>query len=454
MKSIAINHGTVIDPGNRIAASLNLFIEGGKVMNVSTEPFFGDRVIDAGGMIVSPGFVDIHMHEDEETDPESSNSHTFEALLKMGVTTAIGGNCGAGPESFPEYMEKLEDKGTLLNIGLLIPHASLRASVGGHDRYECLKKEQTDEMATRVAGFMEQGALGISYGIRYIPGINEYELMKTAEPVIKNHGLISAHIRDDAKGVIGAAKEFLRIAEFHPEANLLVSHIGSMAAYGQMEAFLSLVDEYKGKGCNVASDCYPYAAFSTGLGATTYDPGFLERYGIGYEKVVIADGPHRGQPLTKELYDELRKSAPETMTVAHVMREEEVNLALSHPGVMVASDGSIKKRQGHPRAAGTFPRFLRKVLDGDLPVSLPEAIGKITAQPCEKAGIPKGHLGIGSDGDIVIFDPKEIRDRATFDEPTETPGGIHYVIVNGEIAVEQGEIKSRNAGRLIKKENL
>ncbi len=452
MKSIAVNHGKIIDPRNRIASSLNVLIKDGKIADLSKEVFTGDQVVNARGLILCPGFVDIHIHEDEQTDPQSTNTHTLEALLKMGVTTAIGGNCGAGPESLSKYMENLQQKGALLNLGLLIPHGSIRSYVSGKDRYQSLSKEQVDEMAKHISEYMERGALGISYGIRYIPGIDEYELITTAASVVKEKGLISAHIRDDAKEVLNALKEFIKIAERYPKANLQVSHVGSMAAYGQMEAFLSLLDEYRSNGVHVDADCYPYAAFSTSIGATTYDPGFLERYQIPYEKVVIADGEHRGKPLTEELYSELRKTRPDTMTVAHVMREEEVDLALSHPGVIIASDGSIKNRQGHPRAAGTFPRFLRKVLDGEITMSLFEAISKMTVLPSDKAGISKGCLGIGRDADIVIFDPEKVRDQATFEEPTLTPGGIHYVIINGKIAVQQGEILARDAGKQIKKE--
>jgi N-acyl-D-amino-acid deacylase len=450
--NLAINHGKVIDPKNRTASILHLLIDNGKIAEVSRDPFTAGTVIDARDKIVCPGFVDIHMHEDSVTDPKKGKSHTFEALLKMGVTTAIGGNCGGGPEDFIKYIEEVESKGALLNLGLLIPHGCLRSSVGKYDRYGTIEKETVDQMHRQVTDFMARGALGISYGIRYIPGINEYELMETAKPVIAQQGLIAAHIRDDAKGVFKAAKEFLKIADLHASANLQISHIGSMAAYGQMEPFLSLMDQYRERGYNVSADCYPYNAFSTGIGTTTYDPGFLKRYEISYRKVVITDGPYRGQSLTKERYEELRKNAPKTMTVAHVMKEAEVSLALSHPGVMIASDGFINNDQGHPRAAGTFPRFLRKVLDGEISISLSEAIDKMTAMPAAKAGISKGSLEVGSDADIVIFDPEKVRDKATFEEPTEIPEGIEYVLVNGDIAVKQGAIQTTNAGQMIKKE--
>ncbi len=202
------------------------------------------------------------------------------------------------------------------------------------------------------------GLFGISFGIRYIPGLTKNELIEISSACIKDNKIIAAHIRDDASNVIPATMEFIQIGQ---ELNvpLQISHIGSMAAYGQMDEFLSLVDYYRIKGIDISMDCYPYNAFSTGIGETTYDDGFLERYNIDYNSIEIAEGKYKGQRCTEEIFKELRNKAPETITIGHVMQEIEVDKAINHPEVFVASDGLMNNYQGHPRAAGTFPRLIK-----------------------------------------------------------------------------------------------
>ena len=224
-----------------------------------------------------------------------------------------------------------------------------------------------------------------------------------------------------------------------------------MAGFGQMAEFLAFIAEYRMNGLDVSCDCYPYYAFSTSIGAATYDEGWMERYHCGYDVIEICEGKYRGQRCTKEIFEEERREHPEHLTVCYVMKEADVDRALQDPNVMLGSDGIMNNGQGHPRAAGSFPRlFAEFVRRGKL--SLYEAVKMCTAMPADRMGLPrKGSLQAGADADIVIFNPAAVTDRATFAEPTLPPEGIACVLINGEIALRQGEIINGRLGKAVRK---
>lgn len=450
MKTV-INNGFIIDPKNKIYSKLNLSIENGKIIEISNIKLQGDVVIDADGLIVTPGFIDIHMHEDnydEKNDIFKIN--TFENMIKMGVTTAIGGNCGAGPKGPDIYLDAVDRLGIPLNFGLLVPHGILRKKVNANDKYKKVSKENIGKMRDMAKEYLDKGCLGISFGIRYIPGITKEELLYISEAAKKDNKMVAAHIRDDAQYVIPAAIEFIEVGKKFG-VPIQFSHIGSMGAYGQMEQLLSLFDHYKARGIDIGSDCYPYNAFSTGLGETTYDEGFLDRYKTTYNSIEISRGKCKGQRLTEDLFFKLRKTDPELSTIAYVMKEEEVDMAISHPDVCVASDGALRDFQGHPRASGTFPRFIKKYVKEKKLLNLYQAIEKMTYLPAKRAGIKKGSLGMNDDADIVIFNYDEIEDKATFKQPAFAPKGLKYVIVGGKVAVKDNKIINNKLGKSTRK---
>lgn len=448
---LVINNGLVIDPSNRVFSKLNIAMEKGQIVEISNHKLTGEEVIDAEGMIVSPGFVDIHMHEDSyDENRDIFNIGIFNCMLRMGVTTALGGNCGSGPDQPDVYLEAVDRLGIPINLGLLLPHNILRKRIGAEDKYSSVPYEDILKMREIARYYLHKGCIGISFGIRYIPGITEEELLTVSEALQDGGKIAAAHIRDDAASVIPSALELISIGE-RLSVPVQISHIGSMGAYGQMEELLSLIDSYRHSGVDVAADCYPYNAFSTGIGETTYDEGFLERYKTSYNSIEIAEGEYRGQRCTEELFNILRRERPETITIGHVMKEEEVEMALSHPNVFIASDGFMHNLEGHPRAGGTFPRFIKEYVREKRLLSLYEAIGKMTCLPAARFGLRKGTLGLGSDGDAVIFDYNTISDRATFENPAEAPQGIKYVLVNGEIAVRDNMIVRGRLGRAVRR---
>lgn len=450
---ILIRGGRVIDPAENIDEKLDVLIEDGKITALGSAAGEADEVIEAAGKIVCPGFVDIHMHEDA---PEPDGTLTpdiygaiYRTMLRMGVTTAIAGNCGDNEMDPDDFLDAVDAQGTPINLGMLAGHTYLRAQVGAADKYGPATPAQRAEMAALAERAMARGCLGISYGIRYVPGITMEELLETAAPARAYGGMVAAHIRSDAAEVFDAARELLDVGEALG-VNIELSHIGSMAGFGQMKEFLALVDSYREKGLRVECDCYPYDAFSTGIGSTTYDPGWRERYGCGYDVVELTDGELKGLRCTKELFDRVRAEQPSCHTICHVMLPEEVDLAYTHPHVMVGSDGILTRGDGHPRAAGAFPRFLAQYVRGGS-VELSDGIRRMTAMAAAQLGLSgKGNLRVGSDADVVIFDPDTVRDRATFEEPNLPPVGIEWVIVNGVIAAHDGEILCGTAGRSVR----
>lgn len=445
---LLIKNGRVIDPANHLDGIYHVVLKDGVVASVAEDLPHGDyQVIDATGKVVCPGFLDIHMHEAPTEDLGDMESSIFGTMLRMGVTTVLGGNCGDNVLPPKEYFEAVRD-GLPVNLCLMAGHGDARRLAGVTDRYAPPTRSQVAKMVELLKQWLEEGCFGVSYGIRYSPGITEEELLRTAEVCREEKLLIAAHLRDDADYIFDALEEFLAVARAHG-LPCQVSHLGSMGGYGQMAEVLSMLEGEREKGLDVMADCYPYSAFSTSIGATTYDPGFLQRYRCGYDAIVLCGGEYDGQRCTEEIFHTLRREAPGTITVAHVMAPEDVDLCLIHPLVMPASDGLMEGGHGHPRAAGTFPRFLKEYGEK---LGLSRAIEKITAMPAQRLGLShKGNLSVGSDADLVIFDPETIADRATFSEPTLSPVGIHWVILGGKVVCREGKITDPCAGKIIKR---
>lgn len=448
---LAINNGFVVDPKNGVYSKLNIGISNGRIQELSLAELRGEETVDAQGLVVSPGFIDAHMHEgsyDRETGRFEED--IFECMLRMGVTTAIGGNCGSGPDDPGEYLDAVDRCGSPVNLAMLVPHASLRKIAGAENKYAFVPSKSCSVMREAAEQYLSQGCIGISFGIRYIPGINREELFSVCSAAQQSRKVIAAHIRDDADKVIPSIKE---IAELYEQLGIpvQVSHIGSMGGYGQMEELLSLLDFYKASGMDIAADCYPYTAFSTDIGETTYDEGFLERYDTGYENIEIAEGIYRGRRCTEELFRKLRAEAPDTITIGHVMKESEIDMAMAHPGVLVGSDGYLHKGEGHPRAAGTFPRVISEYVKKKKLLTLYDAVNKMSWQTAKRFGLQKGGLEAGSDADAVVFSLEEMEDRVTFENPTAVPSGIKYVIIKGQAALKDGKIINPRLGRAVRK---
>ncbi len=307
-----------------------------------------------------------------------------------------------------------------------------------------------DAMKIQLERELGQGSFGLSFGIRYIPGLNDQELLGLCQVVKKYNGVAAAHVRGDNEEAIDSFEEFIQIGR-ESDCKIHLSHIGSMAAFGQMKEVLELFDECAASGMDIAADCYPYNAFCTDIGSATFDEGFIHRYGDDYSKIEMTEGKYKAQRCTKETFLETRRDHPEYLAVAHVMKEDEVDMALKHPRTILGSDGILSNGNGHPRASGSFPRFIREYVINKEIVSLYTAIEKMTYQTARRFDIPKGSLSIGKDADITVFDLESIRDTATFSNPVSNPEGIKYVFIRGELAVRDGEILRKDLGKSVRK---
>ena len=433
---IVINNGFVIDPKNSINDYLNLEVTDGKISKISKEKLIGDYEIDAKNLCVTPGFIDIHMHEDIMKDGKIQID-IFERMLKMGVTTAVGGNCGIGPNNIGEYLKEYE-KNPLINFKMLLPHKILRDYIGVEDRYTSLSSDEIEKMYRYGEKLIkENNLLGISFGIEYIPGINKEELVNLAK--LGENKIIAVHLRKDGDDIIESCEEFFEIAKY-VNSHFQISHIGSMAGYGQMRKFLNYIQNKIDNGLDIGCDCYPYTAFSTHIGSAVFDDGYIESHGGDYSRLEVLDGEYKGQRCTKEIFNYLRKNSPDTLVAGHLMIDEDIKIAFQDKNVVVVSDGLLSESgNGHPRAVGTFPKFLRKYVLDDKILNLSEGVAKITNQPADFYGLKAGTLSIGANGDITIFSLDELKDNATFDKLT-SPSGIKYVLVNGSITLKDGEI--------------
>lgn len=447
MKTL-IYGGHVIDPGNRVDGKLNLLIENGRIAWAGTSRPEADRVIDATGKIVTPGFIDIHMHEDP-VENGAVQPCIFPMMLRQGVTTAVGGNCGGNVYDPVEYLNIVDRDGAAVNVALFAGHEFYRVAAGAEDIYAPATEEQKAGMVKGIRKALEGGCVGVSFGLRYVPGTDKDEFFRAAECCAESKKIVASHVRDDADAIFASIDEFCAVGVAYG-LPVQISHIGSMGGFGQMEQVLRQIDAYKLMGLDIAMDCYPYFAFSTRLGTPTYDPGWLERYHCDYSVLEFSEGKYKGQRATAETFAEMRRDFPECITVCYVMKEEDIRLAYQHPDVMVGSDGMVDNGQGHPRAAGTFPRFLAEFARKGT-VSLYQAIEKMTALPAQRLRLAnKGRLNVGADADITIFDYDTVKDGSTFAEPALHPQGIEYVLIGGEIALEKGQIVKDNCGRSVR----
>lgn len=447
MKTL-ISGGRLIDPANGLDGHYNILLENGKVAWVGTGCPDADTVIDAAGKIVSPGFIDIHMHEDPVEDG-SIRQCIFPMMLRQGVTTAVGGNCGGNVHDPLDYLRMVDRKGAAVNVALYAGHEYFRIAAGAEDIYGGSTEQQRREMARNITAALAGGCVGVSFGLRYVPGADKEEFFRAAACCAGTGKPIASHVRDDADAIFASIEELIDAGRAYG-LPMQISHIGSMAGFGQMEAVLKKVEDYRAEGLDVSLDCYPYFAFSTRLGTPTYDPGWLERYHCGYDVLEFCDGKYQGRRATKETFSEMRRDFPDCLTVCYVMQEQDIRLAFRHESVMLGSDGITDNGRGHPRCAGTFPRFIAEfVKKGDL--DLYQAIEKMTAMPARRLNFRnKGHLGIGADGDVTIFDYDRIRDRATFADPALPPEGIEYVLIGGEIVLQDGIILKDRCGKAVR----
>lgn len=427
----------------------NIGIENGKISYIGQDKPETDEVIDAEGLIVSPGFIDIHMHE-EEFEKDGLKYFIAQMMLEQGVTTAMGGNCGHQRQRLSFFKNAIKELGgSPINYLMQAGYNHFREleSLGHFDE---IKEEQQDRVIEKLKEEIDEGAWGVSFGIEYDPGMKTEDIIDAIKRTANDpHMFCSAHYREDNKKAIEAIKEMIEIAD-KTEAKFQISHLSSCSAMGQMEEALQIINSAMEKNPGLNYDTYPYNAFSTHIGSTVFDPGCFEDFGKTYSDIMLMDDPYKNMYMTEEMYNDARENYPTMLAVAFVMNEDEIRNAIVNKNGMVASDGLVRNDNGHPRAAGTFPRVLGKYVREERALSLIDALRKMTLEPAKRLELDlKGRIKQGCDADITIFNPNTIMDGATFQDIHIKPTGIEYVFVAGKLAMDHNEVVNNRLGRFI-----
>ena len=452
MLDIKIVNGKIIDVENKTARQGDLGIKDGIISDIGSVPAQAKVVIDAEGKYVSPGFIDIHMHEEDFSLTKKQEYDISDTMLNMGVTTCVAGNCGNNRQSILELYDFVNEKGNPVNYLTYIGHNFLRVEAGNTDIYKRSSKEQIEKMQRWVKEAVDFGAIGVSYGLEYCPGIDTEEAVAiTKEIQGRDDLLLAAHYRKDAIHALDSINEMAYIGR-EAKIPFQISHLSSCSAFGNMKEALDLIQDIRDKGTDIMVDAYPYDAFSTYIGSAVFDEGCFETWGKSYDAIMLTEDPYKGVYCDKELFEKVRKEYPKMLVVAYVMNEEEIIEALNHPLVMVASDGIYRNHSGHPRGAGTFPRVIGRFVRDMKVMEFFDAISKMTYMPAQRLKLNrKGLLKEGYDADITIFDYDTIIDKATFQEPQLRPEGIDYVILGGKLAIEKGKTVNNTLGKFYKR---
>ncbi|SHI90867.1 N-acyl-D-amino-acid deacylase [Dethiosulfatibacter aminovorans DSM 17477] len=450
METIKIVNGCIPDFSKKEFVNKDIYIEDGKIVDVGTVCKEADVVIDAEDRIVSPGFIDIHMHEETLDKKKKDPYYSANCELLMGVTTCVAGNCGNNRQSLSEFIGYVEENGSPVNYMSFIGHNFLRKLVGVDDRYRASSSIEIDRMKRVINCEMTKGIVGISYGIEYSPGISSEEIIGITEGLESGDYLLSAHFREDGEKSVESIKELIQVNK-ETGLPMQVSHIGSCSAYGFMGESLEMIDSARKEGCDITADCYPYDAFATYLGSAVFDEGCFERWHKGYEDILLTEEPYLNTRCNKELFEKVRKEYPNMIVAAFVMREDEVIEAFKAPYVYVGSDSLFRGGMGHPRGAGSFPRVISRYVRDRKELDIIDALWKMTAGPAGRLKLnTKGNIEVGMDADITIFDLNTMEDMADFEKPTLSPKGIDYVILDGKVVVENNRILYGREGKFIR----
>lgn len=448
MLDLLIRGGRYPDFETNTLKTGDIGVKDGRIVSVGAPAGPAAETIEAEGCIVSPGFVDIHMHEEDFIN-EGDRYVIAELMLRMGVTTCLGGNCGLQKQSTKRFRQTIEELGgTPVNYMLLAGYNSARKALGlaHHDT-------ASDEIVRRLSRQMQQeltdGAHGISFGLEYDPGISYEEVVQVLKAQPQKELFVSMHYREDSTGSGDAVQEMIDIAK-ETGTRFQISHLSSCSAMGQMAGVLEQINRAVEKNPLLNYDTYPYNAFSTHIGSEVFSEGCFESWGKDYKDILLTDEPFKNQYCTRELFETARRDYPDMLAVAFVMNESEIAAAIANKNGMVASDAIINNGSGHPRAAGTFPRVLGKYVREDKVLPLTDALRKMTLLPARRLELSaKGEIREGFDADITIFNPDTIKDGATFEDLHIPPTGIETVLIGGRTALRQGRIVNDRLGRFI-----
>jgi N-acyl-D-amino-acid deacylase len=410
--------------------------------------------IDATGLCVSPGFIDIHMHEEKLRMTSKDPFDIANYMLNMGVTTAVSGNCGNNRQTIDRFFTYIDRYGSPVNYLSFIGHNYLRDFAGIKDRYRAATSQEIILMRREMMRNIQLGAIGLSFGLEYSPGTNIEEINGLLSYTSGKEIMLSAHYRYDGAQSIDAINELIQISD-NFKLPMQISHLVSCSAMGHMTKSLELIAANIDRGVDIGVDSYPYDAFCTRIGSAAFDENCFERWNKSYENILLLEHPYSQEKCTKETFHYVRKNYPDMLVAAFVMNEEESIQAILDPNVIIASDGLYNNAKGHPRGAGTFPKVLSRKYRDQTGLDLIAALEKMTRMPARRMRLnKKGVIAVGYDADIAIFDPETIQDTADYASPTTPPIGMQYVIIDGQIAISSKVHMNTRLGKVIRRNQL
>lgn len=473
---LVLRNGTVIDGSGGRGFLGDVAIGDGQVIGVgSIGAVSGARQIDVQGLVVAPGFIDVHSHDDAALIARP----TMSPKLTQGVTTVICGNCGISgapysgvgnppgllrlifkadrfvAPSFDEYVRKVSAAAPSINAGFLTGHSTLRMQVMGEGLDRCASEGEISRMRALLVECLEAGSLGLSTGLFYPPAraAPAEEVIKLGEPLASYSGIYVTHMRDEADNVMESLQETLGIGRAL-RVPVIVSHHKCMGQrnFGRSVQTLALLEQSRSSQ-PLALDVYPYTAGSSIL---------AEEFVVQSRQTLITwCEPYPGY-CGRDLTDIAREWKCEPMeaiarlqpagALYFMMDEEDVTRIMRFPMAMIGSDGLPEDDHPHPRLWGTFPRVLGRYARDRGIFSLEEAVHRMTGLPAAQFKLERrGEIRCGNHADLCIFDPHVVCDAATYEEPTRPAVGIRHVLVNGQVALEEGVLTGTRAGQILRR---
>jgi N-acyl-D-amino-acid deacylase len=495
---LIIRNGRIVDGTGNSWYQADIGIRGSKIVAIQRSlPGTANKTIDAKGLIIAPGFIDVHTHieGDEVRNPAATN------FILDGVTTVVAGNCGSSHTQIGKYFQFIDSLRLSVNVASLVGHNDIRKAVMGRAN-RMPSEEELQKMELLVKTAMEEGAVGLSTGLIYIPGTyaKTDEIIRLAKVASAYQGVYASHMRDEGDSVQFAIDEALRIGR---EANIPVeiSHfkVSGQQNWGRSSQTLQQIIDARKQGYDVTIDQYPYTASSTSLSTLLPDAiladgqdsivARLQRPAVrkatidymvkrlkqrklkhfSYPVVASyrADTTYQGKSIeaVNLLRGQKHNARAEAETVLqmmekggagmvfHGMDEKDVRRIMQYPFNMFASDASIRVYGSgvpHPRGYGTNARVLGKYVREEKVISLEEAIRRMTSLPAQKFQLTdRGLVKPGFAADLVVFDPNTVKDLSTFEQPHQYATGFHYVLVNGQIVADSSGHTGVRSGQVL-----
>jgi len=471
---ILIRNGTVVDGTGGAERKADVRISGDVIAEIaaSLSPRAGERVIDAAGRVVAPGFIDTHSHADRgvEEMPDAATQ------VRQGITTTVVGQDGGGDLPVSGFLDEIDRLRPAINYATTVGHGTVRGLVMGADFKRAATPAEIATMKALVERGMKDGALGLSSGLEYDPGFyaKPDELVELARVAASHGGYYTSHVRDEENEVFAAWSEAIDVGR---KAGLpvLISHakMASKPVWGKAPEALKLLEEANRTGVRVRADWYPYTYWQSSMYVLIPDRDFENRkkWEVGLEEIggpqnvlvtsyrpdpawqgkTVADiAQAEGKDAVSTIVEMMRASGNSIGIIGTSMDEADLTKMAAHPLTFICSDGGLSGR--HPRGYGAFPRVLATYVREQKALDLRRAINKMTGGPSAYLGLAgRGVIAAQKKADIVIFDPAAIQDHGTKTDPAQAPVGVHHVIVNGQVVLDDGKMTDARPGRAIRR---